>query len=392
MAIDIERQGRGFQTGRVATISIVHAVHDTYTGFLPPLLPLFIQRLFLSKAEAGLLTIFIQAPSLLQPFIGHLADRLSLRFLVILAPAVSAIAMSLLGVAPVYGLLAILLTVAGLSSASIHSVGPVMAGRLSGTNLGRGMGFWMVGGELGRVLGPLVIVTALEVLTPGQIPWLMAGGIVASAILYVRMRDVPARPSEAGLPLPWSAALRAMRPLLAPLVAVIITRAFVLAAITTYLPTFLNEGGSGLWISGAALSVVEAAGVLGALAGGSLSDRLGRRWVLAASLLSTPFFVLAFLYARGIWQLPFLVLMGFSSLAVTPVLMALVQESYPDNRALANGLYMAISFSLQGLAVVVFGAFGDAFGLRAAFVAGALVSLAGVPAVRWLPGRPPRRE
>ena len=31
-----------FQTAHVVTVSIGHAVHDTYTGFLPSLLPVFI--------------------------------------------------------------------------------------------------------------------------------------------------------------------------------------------------------------------------------------------------------------------------------------------------------------------------------------------------------------
>ena len=48
-----------FQTGRVLTISAGHAVHDTYTAFLAPLLPAFIANLSLSNTEAGLLTVFM---------------------------------------------------------------------------------------------------------------------------------------------------------------------------------------------------------------------------------------------------------------------------------------------------------------------------------------------
>jgi len=379
--------GGRFRTGRVITLGAAHCVHDIYTGFLPPLLPVFIQRLVLSKAEAGLLTVFIQAPSLLQPFIGHLADRLSLRYLVILAPAATAAAMSLLNVAPAYGLIAVLLTLAGISSACIHSVGPVMAGRLSGANLGRGMGIWMVGGELGRALGPVAIVSALALLSDEGAPWLMLGGILASLILYLRLRDVPARAEGMAGPRPWGQALRMMRPLLPPLAVVLVLRGFVGAALTTYLPTFLREEGAGLWIAGASLSVVEAAGVVGALAGGSLSDRMGRRWILAAALLATPIFLLAFLFMEGAWQIPLLILMGFTGLADTPVLMALVQESCPDNRALANGIFMALSFTLRALVVVLVGVLGDAFGLRTAFLVSAFISLAGVPVVGFLPGR-----
>nr|NIV29020.1 hypothetical protein [Anaerolineae bacterium] len=76
-----------FQTDRVITISAAHAVHDTYSAFLPPLLPAFIESMSLAKAEAGLLSVFLQAPSLLQPVIGYVADRFTLRLVVILTPA-----------------------------------------------------------------------------------------------------------------------------------------------------------------------------------------------------------------------------------------------------------------------------------------------------------------
>jgi len=65
-----------FQAGHVLTVSAGHAVHDTYTAFLPSLLPVFIANLSLSNTEAGLLTVFMQGPSLVQPLIGHLADRI----------------------------------------------------------------------------------------------------------------------------------------------------------------------------------------------------------------------------------------------------------------------------------------------------------------------------
>jgi FSR family fosmidomycin resistance protein-like MFS transporter len=378
-----------FQTGRVLTITAGHAVHDTYTAFLPPLLPVFIANLSLSNTEAGLLTVFMQGPSLLQPFIGHLADRVSLRTFVILAPAVTAAVMSLLGVAPGYAVLALFLVVVGLSSASLHAVGPVIAGNLSGRSLGRGMGFWMVGGELGRTLGPIVIVSAIRLLTLEGTPWLMVAGLLASAVLYIRLQDVPGRPPNAGQGLPWRQALRGMGPLLVPLTGIIVARAFMVSALTTYLPVFLSEEGADLWFAGASLSVLEAAGVVGALLGGAISDRLGRRWVLLISLLTTPLLMFVFLAVKGWLQLPLLLVLGFTALSVTPVIMALMQESFPENRALANGVYMSLNFGLRAGVVVVLGALGDLFGLRLAFTASAVITLLGLPFILLLPGQRP---
>jgi FSR family fosmidomycin resistance protein-like MFS transporter len=374
-----------FQTDGVLTISAGHAVHDTYTAFLAPLLPAFIANLALSKTEAGFLTVFMQGPSLLQPFIGHLADRVSLRYLVILAPTVTGAMMSLLGVAPGYGVLALLLMVAGLSSAGLHAVAPVIAGNLSGRSLGRGMGFWMVGGELGRTLGPIVIVSAVRLLGLEGTPWLMIGGFLASALLYVRLKDVPTQPANAGQGLPWRQTLRSMGPLLVPLVGIILAHSFMARSLTTYLPTFLSEEGADLWFAGASLSVLEIGGMVGALLGGAMSDRLGRRLVLFISMLTTPLLMFAFLTTSSWLQFPLLLTMGFTALSVTPVVMALVQESFPENRALANGVYMSLSFILGSVVVVVLGAMGDLFGLRLAFTASAVITLLGLPLTFLLP-------
>ena len=381
-----------FQTGRVVTIGGAHAVHDTYTAFLAPLLPAFITKLSLSKTEAGALTVFMQAPSLLQPFIGYLADRVGLRYFVILAPALTAIMMSLLGIPSRYAVLALILTVVGLSSAAFHATGPVMAGRLSGRKLGRGMGFWMVGGELGRTIGPILIVSAVAILTLEGTPWLMSGGLLASFLLYLLLKDIPETPPHPSQQIAFRQGLQLLKRLFVPLVAIITVRVFILASLTTYLPIFLTEEGASLWFAGVSLTVFEAAGVAGALTGGSVSDRLGRRLILIIVMVTTPLFMLAFLAADGWIRFPLLLALGFTSLSAAPVVMALVQENYPENRALANGVYMALSFVIRSGAVLVLGAVGDAYGLRLAFTLSAIAPLLGLPFVFMLPSSVPSRQ
>lgn len=376
-----------FQTKGVVSMAAAHAVHDTYTAFLPPLLPEFIRTMALSRAEAGLLSVFMQLPSLLQPVIGHLADRLSMRWIVILAPAITTSAMSWLGVAPDYATLAALLLLVGLSSAGLHAVVPVMTGKLSGRNLGRGMAFWMVGGEVGRTLGPLIVVTALRFLGLRGMPWLMAIGLAASAMLYLLLRDV-AEPVHTARQdgVSWLSALKGMKKVMLPLVGIITLRAFMTVSVTTFLPTFLTDEGADLWLAGVSLSVLQAAGVVGAFLGGSISDLLGRRAVLAISMAASPVLLALFLGAGGWAQFPLLLGLGFVLLATTPVVMALVQESYPENRALANGLYMAMNFVIRSVVVVAVGWVGDLYGLRQAFLMSAVLMLVGIPLLLLLPG------
>jgi len=346
-----------------------------------------IQRFALSNAQAGLLSAFLQFPSIFQPWIGYLADRISLRYLVILSPGLTATAMSLLAIAPGYVLMAILLTVAGFSMAGLHAVGPVMAGWVSGTRLGRGMSFWMVGGELGRTIGPILIVSAVGWFGLGGTWWLMLGGWMASLMLFLRLRGISGKPTDPESSLPWRDAIRQMRPFLIALGFLQVVRSFSSVALTTYLPVYLSQEGANLWWAGASLSILEAAGVVGALIGGSLSDRLGRRRVLAIALTLTSALIFLFLYVPAGFRTLLLPALGFFSLSTSPVIMALAQECYPENRALANGVYMALSFVIQSIIMVVFGAISDLIGMPKTYLLSAVLLVLGLPAVRRFPVR-----
>ena len=75
MAYEQAVEKASFQTRKVTVIAAGHGVQDTYQAFLPALLPILIEKFSLIKTEAGLLSVFANAPSLLQPFIGYLADH-----------------------------------------------------------------------------------------------------------------------------------------------------------------------------------------------------------------------------------------------------------------------------------------------------------------------------
>ena len=227
-------EGQPFQGARVVTMATAHAVHDTYQSFVAPLIPVFIQRLAMSKTEAGALDLFLRWPSVLQPVFGYIADRTSLRYIVILAPAITTTLMSFLGWSPSYLVLALLLLCVGLSSAAFHAVAPAMAGKLAGGKLGRGMSFWMVGGEMGRVLGPLVVVTWLRFASLQSMPLLAILGLLLSASLYILLRHVPETHTQRGQGLPIRQAWERMRPTMLPLVGLLIARAFISGAVPTF--------------------------------------------------------------------------------------------------------------------------------------------------------------
>jgi len=252
-----------FHTRKVSIIAFTHAVHDTYTGMLPALLPVLIEKFMMTNTAAGLLAVFLRIPSLLQPLIGRLADKNNLKLFIILTPAITGVGMSLLGIAPSYGFLILFLLIAGFSSAALHAVAPVLGSAYSGNKLGRGMSFWMVGGEMGRALGPIVVVTAIGYLTLEGLPWLMIAGGLISFFLHEKLKDVSTIPTQATNSRHWRDALKEIHWVMLPITILVFTRSMVTATLTTFLPTFLRSEGSSLWTAGASLTILEISGCQG---------------------------------------------------------------------------------------------------------------------------------
>lgn len=376
-----------FQTDQVMTIGLGHMVNDTFSAFLAPLLPLIQTALGIGYAAAGSLAIFMQLPSLLNPFIGYLADRISVRYFVIFAPAVTATVFSCLGLAPGYAALALLLLVGGLSIAAFHAPAPAMVAKVSGGRVGAGMSIFMAMGEFARALGPLLVVAGIAWFGLDGVWRLSVLGWGMSALLFVRLRTVAATPRPPGVSAMdtfWATARR----LFPPLIWLLAGRTMLVAALTTYLPIYMSdEREASLWLAAASLTILQAAGVAGALATGTLSDRLGRRRVLLALLGSAPLLMIVFVRGPEWLAVPLLLLLGFAAISPQPVMMAMVQDQFPQNRALANGAYLALTFLLQGAGIWVVGALSDRLGLNTAFAISAVVGLISIPAVRWLPAR-----
>jgi FSR family fosmidomycin resistance protein-like MFS transporter len=373
-----------FQTDKVLIISGSHFVHDIYSSFLSPLLPLLISKFGLSMLLAGSLTVMFRLPSLLNPVIGIISDRIELGILAVIAPAITAIAMSLMGLAPNYAILCILLLTAGLSAAVFHVLGPPMIARLSGNYLGRGMSFWMTSGEMARTIGPLFAVWAVTTLSlEGSYP-VMIVGIMASLFLLMRLKGLSTKSthqSEQGMKEVW----HSMRGVMIPLTGIIISRGFLAGTLAAYLPTYVVSSGKSLWMGGISLTVLELAGIAGALFGGTLSDRIGRRPVLFTAMPISTLLMLSVLYSPDWMLLPLLVLLGLAVFSFAPVIMAVVHDHCGKNRGAANGFYMMISFLSTAAAVVFIGWLSDLLGISMAFAISALLGLAGVPIILFLP-------
>jgi FSR family fosmidomycin resistance protein-like MFS transporter len=381
-------QDDSFQTSEVATVAFAHGAHDMFFSFIPTIQPLLMEKLSLSNAQAGLFTVFLQGPSLLQPVIGGLADRRNLRWLIILAPTLSSVMITLTGLAPSYGVLALLMLVAGFSTAGFHSIAPVLAAIRSGKKLGRGMGFFMIGGEFGYGLGPLVAVSAVSLLGLHGLPWLIIFGVLCSVILYARFKNLnTVRSAQSGPGASLLQTLKNMRRIMLPIVAHVFISSFLAANIINFLPTFLKSEGASLIFAGTAFSLVEIAGTVGVFFSSWISDRIGQRLILIIATLCVPVFALIFLGVQGWLQVPALILTGIFAFSPNPSFLAIVQNHFRLDRSLANGIYMAVGFVVRSIVVFLVGLLADQFGLRAVFTASAWAAFLAFPFIFMLPER-----
>lgn len=246
-----------------------------------------------------------------------------------------------------------------------------------------GMSFFMAGGELGRSIGPLLIVAVvgrfgLENAYVAAIP-----GVLASLVLFRLMGGIRLRFSAE--PLSLRAALSAQRTPLLLLLGITLFRAMSVFSFLTFLPTYLTGEGTSLFFAGAAVSIFELAGVAGALLGGTLSDRLGRRAVFLISQTTVVPVLLAFLHSSGLAAFPLLLMGGLVGLATGPVGMTVIQELFTGNRSTATGLYVSFSMIVSGISTTLFGAVADAIGLPVTMHVLAVVPLLAVPLTLLLP-------
>ena len=378
-----------FQLSHVLTISITHLVHDIYSSFLAPILPLLIAKLSISLALAGFLSVMGRLPSLFNPIVGLLADKISVRYFIIIAPSITSVSMSLLGVAPSYIILALLVLIMGVGSTLFHVPAPVMIKHVSGDRVGKGMSFYMVGGEFARTLGPMVILAAVSLWGLEGTFRLIPFGITASLVLYLRVRNIRIsddfKQDEKKTSL--NKTLRKFMAIFIIVAGITFFRGFLRAALSTFLPTYLHlVRKETLWISGISLSLIQFSGAAGTFFCGSISDRMGRKFVLLLISVASPVFMALFLLFEGIFTIPLLILMGFSMAATTPVMLAMLQELNSDRPAFINSIFMSISFLLGALDTMLVGLMGDTIGLENTYRISAFLAVGAVPFILKLKG------
>jgi len=371
--------------GKVISVALSHMFLDTFSTMISTLLPVFIDKFQISTLMAGVMPVLVRAPSVFQPIFGRLADKRDVRWILILWPSVTALFMTLTGVINNYIAVLLLLFFTGISAAIFHTVAGPAAGKYAGNSIGRAMGLWMIGARIGAAVSPMVVVFTIELVSLDGLPILIFLGLLSSLMLYTQFGREPLHLSSTTEAAPMKDCWNIVKPVMQPLLVISLIQSFLGILYTTYLPTFMTQNGSPLWIAGLAMTLFSAAGIPASYVGGDLSDRIGRKQIFIFSAITTVALNFGFLFVSGWGSIVFAVLIGFTSFLVNPLPMAYVQTEFPQMRSYANGVYVGITFFLRSFAMLVVGWLADLYGMRILYVVFALISLLALPVIIRLP-------
>ena len=349
----------------------LHFLNDGAANFLPGILPAILQGLHEGAGSAsGIMTTLLIGQGL-QPFTGWLSDRLGGKTLAILGVTGTSIGLVLVGLSAHLATLLAALALIGVSNAVFHPQSLALARSLAQKGHGAVMSVFLVGGELGRGIYPLLASLVVARFSASGL-WIIAlPALLSIPLVTLLLPPLAPRPATA-TPLYWR---RHARPA-STLIAYVSLRSFVLYALVTFLPILWHHTGGSLVGGASLISVLLVVGVIGNVSGGLVADRLGRPIVLIGSSLLTALLITVYLASSGwiLWVV--LGLLGVAIFSALPVSVLVGQDIFPENRSLGSGIALGLGNSLGALLLLGFGAETSALGVHAALLTLPPVALA----------------
>ncbi len=379
--------------GLLPLFTVAHFVHHLTMALLPPLMP-FIRRDFsLSYTQAGgLITAHSIAYGISQFPAGLAGDRFGSRILLTIGVAGVALAGLMIGFAPNYIAMAVLLVVMGLAGGGYHpSASPLVSASVKPAYRGRALGVHQIGGTMSFFLAPLIaagIATALG--------W--RGTFIAVAIptlcIGIAFHLILSRAGYAGTPVvrspktPMVTAEPGGRRRLVAFVSIGIASMVLLQSTLKFVPLYaVDVLGASEERGAALLSIAYFGGIWGGPLGGQLSDRLGRIPVMiAVGLISGPAIYLLKHVSLDVSIYAVLLLMGTAMHTGMPVVESyIISNVSPQRRSGVLGLYYTISRGGPTITVLLgrlIDAYQFSFMLSAVAIVMTVVAVAGTACLR----------
>ena len=358
-------------------LSATHLLNDTIQSLIPAIYPIIKESYQLDFIQIGLITMTFQvSASLLQPLVGLVTDRHPMPYSMVAGMACSLIGLIGLAYAGSYALLLLAAACVGIGSSIFHPEATRMARNASGGQHGFAQAVFQVGGQTGSAIGPLL--AAFIIVPRGQtsLAWFSAAAFVAILLMiWIALSDVrpPRAPRKADAEPSTEIESPALSfPLVIAAIAILIVLLFSKYAYTASFTSFytfylMDKFGVSIQASQMMLFLFLASSAAGALFGGIVGDRVGRRPIILFSILGALPFTLILPYADLFWTgvLTIVINMIMSSAFAAILIYAL--ELLPGRVGLVSGFFYGVTFGLAGIAAALLGALADQVGIETVY-------------------------
>ena len=374
-------------TKAIFTLFLIHFIGDFFQSFIRPLLPVMVDKFDLSLAQVGLITGTATLMAfLIQPVFGYLADHYKTRVILLVGSFVGSICIPMVGIAPYFWIVLLLIGLGSISSAIYHPTAAGMVSVYAGHRTGLAMSFFGLGGTLGFAFGPIVCSAYITFIGLQRLPILSLFGVLVFVVLFIM---IPAANDDGSPRSDFFGSLKeslgeVWKPVLL-IWSIAFSRAFVEQSLLTFIPVLMAAEGHSLMSVGGIVSLFTVGGAVSSLVCGDLVDRIGFKPIYFFSFALSPPSLLLFIQAAG-WQVyPLAIVSGFLLLATLFPTVALAQKVAPRGRSLVTSIVMGLALGISGLLMPLTGRVADAFGIRTVLNGIAFIPLAAILLIHFLP-------
>ena len=362
----------------LVALSICHCLNDTLQSVISAVYPLFKEDLGLSFAQIGLITLVYQsAASVCQPLTGLFFDKWPSAWSLPTGMSFTLVGLLSLAFANTLPLVLCSVALVGIGSSVFHPEASRLTSLASGGKRGLAQSLFQVGGNLGGSLGPLLAAvfvapygrrhialftilafTAIMVMIP-------VGHWYKSFLLRLRKAEGETLKTSVCRPLPMGKSVFSI----AILLILIFSKYIYMASLNSYYTFYLiHKFGVSVQASQLYLFVFLIATAIGTLLGGPIGDRVGRKYVIWASILGAAPFTLIMPHVENLYLTTILSFcVGLTLSSAFPAILVYAQELLPYKLGLISGLFFGFAFGVAGIASAVLGNMADRYGIEAVY-------------------------
>jgi FSR family fosmidomycin resistance protein-like MFS transporter len=366
-------------------LSFSHLLNDTIQSLIPAIYPIIKTSYHLSFSQIGLITLTFQlAASLLQPFVGLYTDKKPQPYSLAVGMGFTLIGLISLSQSTHFYTILISVCFIGIGSSIFHPEASRMAHAASGGKRGLAQSVFQLGGNAGSSLGPLLAAWIIVPYGQFSVIWFSVIALLAIIILtyvgnwyrgFMLSRSKKINIQTVVNQFSRSKVIFSVCVLL----LLIFSKYFYMASLTNYFTFYLiDKFHVSVQTSQIYLFVFLFSVAAGTLLGGPIGDKIGRKYVIWASILGTAPFALLLPHASLFWVGVLIVPIGMILASAFSAILVYAQELIPGKVGLVAGLFFGFAFGMGGIGSALLGKLADSTSIEYVFNVCAFLPLIGL--------------